>query len=87
MLYLGKSTLDQLERIVSWTGMPCKEDIDSLENSDVDHLLKQVTVSTDYKKKVIELIPEEFQDLLSSLLHFNPNKRPRVQDCLSLPIF
>lgn len=72
---LGNSTLDQLERILTFTGRPTKEDIESLESTLAEQLIAQIPTTL---KKQTPNIPPEFLGLVEGLIQFNPNKRITV---------
>lgn len=83
-LFNGSSTLDQVEKVCSFTGYPSEEDIESLE-SDVAHsFLKEMKISAHTKPSLIlkDLEPM-YVDLLERMLVFNPSKRATVDEILS----
>ena len=79
-LFNGSSTLDQVEKVCSFTGYPSEDDIESLE-SDVAHsFLKEMKISTYTKPSLVfkDLEPA-YIDLLEKIMIFNPSKRLTVE--------
>ena len=77
-MFPGNSTLNQLERIISFTGNPSKEDICSL-NSEV--AMSMIGSVNQFKVKAIKDwfkpdTPTEAINLVCKMLDFNPKKRP-----------
>lgn len=76
-VFPGNSTLNQLERILMFTGRPSKEDICSLESELATTMIdsiKSIKVKP-LKEWFNNLVPEDAVDLISKLLEFNPHKR------------
>jgi mitogen-activated protein kinase 15 len=85
-LFPGNSTLNQLERIISFTGWPSKEEIESMSSSVAHSILS--TVPKVRKKSLEEWFPNAPTDmvwLISSLLQFDPRKRLSIQEVLEHP--
>jgi mitogen-activated protein kinase 15 len=75
-LFPGTSTINQLERVLMWTGPPSQTDIEALRSSFGKEAL-QIVLHT---KKVSRMeffneISSECLDLISKCLEFNPDKR------------
>ena len=80
-MFPGNSTLNQLERIISFTGNPSKEDVASL-NSEV--AVSMIGSVSQFKVKNIKDwfksdTPSDAINLISKMLEFNPTKRPTAQ--------
>ena len=83
-LFNGSSTLDQVEKVCSFTGYPSEDDIESLE-SDVAHsFLKEMKISAHTKPSlVLKDLEPMYIDLLERMLIFNPSKRITAEEMLS----
>jgi mitogen-activated protein kinase 15 len=83
----GNSTLNQLERILAFTGHPTQKDINSLEADCAETMIKSVNVSK------VRPIKEWFKsdtsmdaiDLVKKMLEFNPDKRIKMEEILKHP--
>ncbi|EAY17376.1 CMGC family protein kinase [Trichomonas vaginalis G3] len=86
-LFPGASTMDQLERVISFTGMPNKEDIESMGCQMVETMLGNLTFSRPQlvlEERLSHADPNAI-DLIKKLCSFNPNKRPSAEQCLAHP--
>lgn len=86
-LFPGNSTMDQLERIISYTGPPRKSDIDSMKSSFTHTMLSNLTYTKariSLKEKLNEA-PLDAIDLVSKLIIFDPMKRLTAEQCLEHP--
>ena len=88
-MFPGNSTLNQLERIISFTGNPSKEDISSL-NSEV--AISMIGSINQFRVKDIKDwfksdTPPDAINLICKMLEFNPNKRPTANEILKHPYF
>jgi mitogen-activated protein kinase 15 len=86
-LFPGASTLDQLERIVSFTGQPSQADIESMRSSFTETLLGNLTYTRPkmiLDEKLSGACPEAI-DLVGKLLQWNPDNRPSAEECLAHP--
>ncbi|EAY10933.1 CMGC family protein kinase [Trichomonas vaginalis G3] len=86
-LFPGASTMDQLERVISFTGMPNKEDIESMQCPMVETMLGNLTFSRPQlvlEERLSGADPDAI-DLIKKLCQFNPNKRPTAEQCLAHP--
>ena len=86
-LFPGASTMDQLERIISYSGPPSQSDIDSMESSFTQTMLSNLTYSRPkmiLEEKLSGACPEAI-DLVKKLISFNPADRPTAEECLAHP--
>ena len=86
-LFPGASTMDQLERVVSLTGPPSKEDIESMKAENAETMIANLTYSRPriVLEEKLNGSPPEAIDLTKQLLSFNPTKRPSAEQCLAHP--
>ena len=85
-LFPGKSTLDQLARVLEITGYPNKEDVESMQST-LAHTMLESLPSIKHKR-IRDIFPtasDETVDLLKKLLQFNPIKRPTAEEVLKHP--
>ena len=85
-MFRGKSTLDQIEKVFSLTGMPTKEDISVIDSPHVS----KIVGSLPHKDKpelgqLFPTAPDDALDLIDKLLLVNPNNRLDVQSALEHP--
>jgi mitogen-activated protein kinase 15 len=88
-VFPGTSTLDQLERVLTVTGVPTAEDIESIQSPFAITMLGSLNVSNG-RKALVQLFPKatpDMLDLLEQCFRFNPNKRPTAKELLSHPLF
>ena len=83
-LFPGSSTLNQIEKIISFTGKPTKMEIDSLNADNAFTMIEQV--GSTKQKPLNEWFkagtsPEAI-DLVVKMLSFNPKKRPTAAEIL-----
>lgn len=86
-LFPGASTMDQLERIISYSGPPSQSDIDSMESSFTQTMLSNLSYSRPkmiLEEKLSGACPEAI-DLVKKLIAFNPADRPNAEECLAHP--
>ncbi|KAH0793849.1 CMGC family protein kinase [Histomonas meleagridis] len=86
-LFPGASTMDQLERIVSYTGPPSQSDIESIQSPITQTMLSNLMYSRPklvLEEKLPNACPEAL-DLIKKLLEFNQYKRPNAEECLAHP--
>eukprot|EP00735_Rhodelphis_limneticus_P014482 TRINITY_DN8513_c0_g1::TRINITY_DN8513_c0_g1_i1::g.3376::m.3376 TRINITY_DN8513_c0_g1::TRINITY_DN8513_c0_g1_i1::g.3376 ORF type:complete len:373 (-),score=46.77,sp/Q54QB1/ERK2_DICDI/62.05/3e-152,Pkinase/PF00069.20/1.5e-73,Pkinase_Tyr/PF07714.12/2.5e-32,Kinase-like/PF14531.1/8e+02,Kinase-like/PF14531.1/0.0021,APH/PF01636.18/28,APH/PF01636.18/0.41 TRINITY_DN8513_c0_g1_i1:142-1260(-) len=85
-IFPGRSTIQQLEKIVEVTGVPTKEDIESMKSNYAGSFFETLTK---VKRVPLEVMfpnaSPEARDLLSKLLVFNPNKRLTAVQSLNHP--
>ena len=85
-MFRGKSTLDQIEKVFSLTGMPSKADIAEIDSPHVSKIVGSLPHK--YKPDLTWLFPtapEDALDLMDKLLLVNPNNRLDVQQALEHP--
>lgn len=85
-IFPGTSTLNQLDRIMTFTGRPSQLDIESLQSSLAHTMLESLPPSR--TRTLQEFFPsasEEGLDLVLNLMQFNPNKRLTIEQALSHP--
>lgn len=77
-IFPGNSTLNQLERILGFSGRPSTEDISSLDSELAVAMID--SIKTIKVKPFCEWfsssLPSDAIDLVSKLLEFNPTRRP-----------
>lgn len=86
-LFPGSSTMDQLERIIAYTGPPRKSDIESMGSSFTQTMLSNLSYTKarfSLEEKLNEA-PVDAIDLVSKLIIFNPQKRLTAEQCLEHP--
>ncbi|OHS93308.1 Extracellular signal-regulated kinase 2 [Tritrichomonas foetus] len=86
-LFPGASTMDQLERIVSYSGPPSQSDIDAMQSSFTQTMLSNLSYSRPRMKleeKLSGASPDAI-DLVKKLISFNPADRPTAEECLKHP--
>ena len=82
----GKSTLDQLERVLEMTGVPLAEDLQTMKSPFVAQMMD--TVAPTKRRGLEEFFPRatyEALDFLKRCFQFNPNKRANVDELLQHP--
>lgn len=86
-LFPGASTIDQLERVISFTGKPSKEEIESMKSDTVETLLSQLSYSRPQiiLEEKMSNAPPEALDLIKKLCSFDPRKRPTAEEVLAHP--
>jgi len=92
-LYLGKSifpgqsTLNQLARIMEYTGRPAVEEYDVFQSTFVPTMLENLPEEEvrAWEDMFPQSVPDDCVDLLSKTLAFNPNKRIDIVTALSHP--
>lgn len=83
----GKSTMDQLEKIIELTGKPSEPDLRPISSTSqyartmIDSLGKVRKVPSSGVLFLLKA-PEAAKTLILSLLKFNPDKRPSAETCL-----
>ena len=86
-LFPGGSYMDQLERIVSFTGPPSQSDIDSMKSSFTETTVSNLTYSRPkivLEERLNKASPDAI-DLIKKLISFNPADRPSAEECLKHP--
>jgi mitogen-activated protein kinase 15 len=86
-LFPGQSTMDQLERIIAFTGPPTQTDVESMKSSFTQTMLSNLSFSKPrftLEKKLNGTGPEAI-DLIKRLVCFNPEDRLTAAQCLEHP--
>jgi len=80
-MFPGTSTINQLEKVVAWTGAPTTAEIKQLaisQNSSITQLLncrKKINRNDFFQNK----IPSSCLDLISKMLEFDSSKRLTIE--------
>ncbi|GAX77098.1 hypothetical protein CEUSTIGMA_g4544.t1 [Chlamydomonas eustigma] len=85
-IFPGTSTMNQLDRIMEFTGRPSMEDIEATDSPFAATMMESCTVME--PKRMSELFPmasPDAADLLRKLLVFNPHKRLTPEQALRHP--
>jgi mitogen-activated protein kinase 15 len=83
-LFPGKSTLNQLNKILEVTGKPSKEDIVSIQSEVAFTMLESLpAIKTKNWNLTFPTATADEIDLLKGLLKFNPNHRLTIDQALS----
>ncbi|KAK8888956.1 hypothetical protein M9Y10_033697 [Tritrichomonas musculus] len=83
-LFPGNSTLDQMERVVAFTGHPSQADIDSMHSEFADTMIANLQHNQP-RLTLEQKLPQadnDTIDFIKRLLVFNPDHRMTVQDAL-----
>lgn len=85
-IFQGKSSLNQIEKVLELVGKPKSEDIEAIESQHAETIIGSLS---GIKKKSYHSffgdISNDAMDLLKKLLTFNPNQRINVEDALKHP--
>ena len=97
-LFPGTSTMNQLQRVLGLTGMPCEDDVRAIESPFAATMLESLRPKVaaaaaaahqqggdDFLARVWEGAPAEAADLLRRCLEFNPEKRITAEEALRHP--
>jgi mitogen-activated protein kinase 15 len=85
-MFPGTSTLNQINKVLEVTGKPTKDDILSVQSDLAATMLDTITVTkTRSLKNLFPKADSTELDLLSKLLHFNPDKRMTIEEALEHP--
>lgn len=85
-IFPGSSTINQLARVVTLTGMPSDEDMESLGSPFTSMMMSSLNKIV--QKPIREYMPnatDDAIDLVRRLLQFNPNKRLTTVQALNHP--
>jgi len=78
-MFPGHSTLNQIERVLTWTGPPSIEDLKSLKTDFGKEMLDILTkIKPQSHSSWMMNCPPDALDLIEKTLHFNPDKRPSM---------
>lgn len=81
----GNSTVDQIQKIIAFSGSPSEEDIKSLESDVAGSMLKEAKLShyqPPQVSKYLKDFPPMFADLLGRMMTFNPKTRLTIEQIL-----
>lgn len=86
-LFPGQSTMDQLERIIAFTGPPVQSDIEEMESTFTQTMLSNLAYTRPRftLEEKLEGAPPEAIDLVKKLVVFNPKGRWTAEQCLEHP--
>lgn len=81
-LFPGNSTMNQLEKVLSWTGAPTVKELKSLKTSISQNIID--LLNSKKKSNQGDMIPsmahdKVFMDFLSRMLEFDPAKRIKIE--------
>lgn len=79
--------MNQLDRIIEISGLPCEEDIEAINSPFAATMLESLP-PTNHRTKLSDLFPhasKDALDLLSKCLQFNPQKRITCDEALKHP--
>ena len=86
-IFPGESTLNQMEKIAEFTGIPSQENINSLKSEVAENLINQLNIKKKPIKEYFSKSDKELVNLAVRMLDFNPSKRISVEEGLNEPIF
>jgi mitogen-activated protein kinase 15 len=86
-LFPGTSTLDQMERVVAFTGPPSASDIASMHSEFAETMIANLTYNQPRMtlKQKLAMADADTIDFMQKLLVFNPNSRMPVTQALEHP--
>lgn len=86
-LFPGQSTMDQLERVISFTGPPSQAEVESMDSSFTQTMLSNLSYSRPKMtlEEKLDGAPPDAIDLVRQLITFSPMKRPTAEQCLNHP--
>lgn len=75
-LFPGTSTMNQLDRIIQWIGLPTADDIEAVKSPFATTMMESLSeIETNEISEMLPQASEDAKDLLSKLIMFNPTKR------------
>lgn len=86
-LFPGSSTMDQLERIIAFTGPLSPTEIESMDSTFTQTMLSNLSYSRPRftLEEKLEGAPPDAIDLIKRLISFDPKNRPTAEECLEHP--
>lgn len=85
-MFPGHSTLNQIERVMQWTGPPTIADLKSLKTDFGKEMLDILTkIKPVNRKDWFPNCPQDAMDIISKCLSFNPEKRPTMLEIIKHP--
>ena len=87
-LFPGTSTIDQLERVVAFTGPPSASDVKSMKSEFANTMISNLTYTQPgfTLAKRLPTADADVLDLISKLLVFNPERRITIDEALQHPM-
>lgn len=85
-MFQGTSTINQLEKILCWTGPPSNSDLKNMKIQINKNIIDVLNVKR--KPNRHEMIPvndPKLIDLVSKMLEFDPSKRIGIEEVLRHP--
>jgi mitogen-activated protein kinase 15 len=83
-MFPGNSTINQIEKVVAWTGTPSAQDLKHLNPNLPNNILQ--LLNTRKKQSKADFFSGKVStsclDLISRLLEFNPSKRLTIEEVL-----
>jgi mitogen-activated protein kinase 15 len=78
-MFRGKSTLDQIEKVFTVTGMPTKSDIEAIDSPHVSKIVSSLPpIEKPDLRTLFPTAPEDALDLMDKLMQINPSQRSDV---------
>ena len=85
-IFPGTSTMNQLDRILDFTGRPSPEDIEAMQSPFAATMLGSMRApEVPRLEATFPTASPDALDLLSKLMHFNPDKRISAEEALAHP--
>lgn len=85
-LFPGTSTMNQLEKVLAWTGPPTEKEVEHLRLTTGQDVFKVMgKVKKCNRKELIPHANEECLDLIGKMMEFDPDKRISVEQILAHP--
>jgi mitogen-activated protein kinase 15 len=88
-LFNGSSTIEQLEKIIEFTGYPTNEDISSLDSDLAKTMIAETKLESEKEglmKTVLNDVEPDIEDLIKGIMQFNPKKRMTIENILAHPL-